>query len=340
MDNTIEINGLPVKTWNRMEINNASVQWAPAGALTPIFQGGGGVPAAKAPRLPTGAGSGADVIFADAPVWALDAPAGETREELVRLSAGKEEQGEVILNLHAGVGSRLTVYTHIQGRQNSQAAVRLLLQVEKDAVVHLVELLEPGRHGQMLHDVGGVCGENARVELLHLYLGKGDLYSGCRVELIGRGSGLSYEAGYLAQGTQKLDVNLIANHIGPNTTCQLRADGTLKDSAEKTFRGTIDFHRGAKGSVGREQENVLLLGDQVINKTIPLILCAEEDVQGDHGATIGELDQETLFYFAARGIAPLEAEKLLSRGKLEHLGEAMGREDMVQAARAAIEEVL
>ena len=42
---------------------------------------------------------------------------------------------------------------------------------------------------------------------------------------------------------------------------------------------------------------MLLLGDDVVNKTIPLILCAEENVEGNHGATIGELDDDTLFYF-------------------------------------------
>ena len=45
-----------------------------------------------------------------------------------------------------------------------------------------------------------------------------------------------------------------------------------------------------------------MLGDGVINKTVPLILCAEENVVGNHGATIGELDDETLFYFESRGI--------------------------------------
>ena len=114
----------------------------------------------------------------------------------------------------------------------------------------------------------------------------------------------------------------------------------MKDSAQKTFRGTIDFKRGCKGSVGAEQENVLLLGEEIVNKTIPLILCAEEDVQGDHGATIGELDEETLFYFAARGMDSVMAENLLTREKLYRLAEAMGREDVVELARNAIQEVL
>ena len=176
--------------------------------------------------------------------------------------------------------------------------------------------------------------------MLHLYLGSGDIYSGCRMDLAGDNADFTYQAGYLGRNSQVLDVNLIANHLGKYTTCNLRADGTLKDSAQKTFRGTIDFKKGCKGSVGAEQENVLLLGEDIVNKTIPLILCAEEDVQGDHGATIGELDEDTLFFFAARGIDPITAENILTREKLNRLAESMGRVDMVEKAQKAIEEVL
>ena len=70
----------------------------------------------------------------------------------------------------------------------------------------------------------------------------------------------------------------------------------------KLFRGSIDFVKGCAGSVGNEKEDVLLLGDDVVNQTIPLILCAEEDVEGNHGASIGELDEKTLFYLMSRGI--------------------------------------
>lgn len=61
-----------------------------------------------------------------------------------------------------------------------------------------------------------------------------------------------------------------------------------------------------------KKETVLMLGDGVINKTVPLILCAEENVVGNHGATIGELDDETLFYFESRGIGKAEAENILA----------------------------
>lgn len=82
-----------------------------------------------------------------------------------------------------------------------------------------------------------------------------------------------------------MDINLIVNHIGRKTNCVIEADGSLNDRAEKIFRGTIDFKNGSSGSKGQESEQVLLLGDDVVNKTIPLILCAEENVEGNHGAT-------------------------------------------------------
>ena len=108
-------------------------------------------------------------------------------------------------------------------------------------------------------------------------------------------------------------------YTGKTQYTDIQVDGTLKDAAKKVFRGSIDFKRGSSGSKGAETENVLLLGDDVENKTIPLILCAEEDVDGSHGATIGELDEETLFYFAARGIDQETAEDIMTKAKLEVL---------------------
>ena len=64
---------------------------------------------------------------------------------------------------------------------------------------------------------------------------------------------------------------------------------------------------------------VLLLGDDVVNKTIPLILCAEENVEGNHGATIGALDDDTLFYFASRGMDEKTAERVMTRAKRERI---------------------
>ena len=131
-------------------------------------------------------------------------------------------------------------------------------------------------------------------------------------------------------------MNYNAVHTGKSTRSIMNVSGVLADSSEKLFRGTIDFKNGSAGSKGDEKEDVLLLGDDVVNKTIPLILCAEEDVQGNHGASIGRLDEALLFYLASRGIDATQAEKLMAKARLDALCAKTGDDE----AQKLLEEYL
>ena len=71
----------------------------------------------------------------------------------------------------------------------------------------------------------------------------------------------------------------------------------------------------------------MLLGEDVVNKTVPLILCAEENVVGNHGATIGDLDEDTIFYFESRGINRDQAESMLSRAAIERIARTIGDDE-------------
>ena len=122
-------------------------------------------------------------------------------------------------------------------------------------------------------------------------------------------SGFKSDIGYIGQHTHVIDMNEVVNHFGKHTESEINVAGALRDGAKKIFRGTIDFKTGAADSVGNEQEN----------KTIPVILCSEENVVGNHGATIGELDEDTMFYFASRGIDKEQAENIMARASIERL---------------------
>ena len=124
---------------------------------------------------------------------------------------------------------------------------------------------------------------------------------------------------YLGKNSQTIDYNIAVNHWGKDTHSGINAAGALMDSAKKVFRGTIDFKTGSSDSKGSENETVIMLGDDVVNKTVPLILCSEENVEGSHGATIGELDDDTLFYFESRGIGREEAERIMAYAALKRL---------------------
>ena len=184
------------------------------------------------------------------------------------------------------------------------------------------------------------CAPGAGVDMTQILMGRGDLYSDNDTELVGDGSHYSAQIGYLGRGSQTIDVNVVVNHYGKNTECEIDTSGALKDAAKKVFRGTIDFKTGSSNSVGNEKETVLMLGDDVINKTVPLILCAEENVVGNHGATIGELDDETLFYFESRGISRAQAENILARASIERFARTVDDEALRAQILQTLEEEL
>ena len=87
--------------------------------------------------------------------------------------------------------------------------------------------------------------------------------------------------------------------------------GALVDSCDKIFRGTLDFKRGAKGSVGREVEEVIILSPGTRNRSVPLMLAEEDEVDGHHAVSIGRLDEEKIFYLMSRGLDEAQSQRLI-----------------------------
>lgn len=301
MSETILINRLPTRTWNRLGVNETALTWEDAADL------------------------GTEQVTA----------AGQT----VRLDiSGDGTYSEKRVDIHAPEGQTVTVFETL--RAEDKLLVRTELYVEKNARVRLVQIQNTAQGSLLRLENNGRCAENAQVELIQILLGRGDVYSDGHFALNGTGAGFQAGIGYLGQKQQTVDLNLVVDHWGQKTTSEINAAGALKDDARKIFRGTIDFKRGSAGSVGNEQETVLMLGDGAVNKTVPLILCAEENVVGNHGATIGELDEDTLFYFESRGISAAEAENIMARAAIERLARTLQDETAQAAILTELEEVL
>ncbi len=237
----------------------------------------------------------------------------------VRLSFGDEEHAALRQLIHVGEGSALTLIISARSAAAEQEAVAALstrIVLEKDASLFLIKAQLLGDQFTFLDDTGAALGENASFRMVQAELGGGRVYIGTQPELIGDRSSYETRTGYLGRGDRRIDVNYNVVQRGRKTSAQMSFDGVLDDKCQKTFRGTIDFRKGSKGSKGDEQENVLLLSDDIVNKTLPIILCEEEDVEGRHGASIGQLDEDMLFYMASRGIGQKEAEQIMVRARL------------------------
>jgi len=125
----------------------------------------------------------------------------------------------------------------------------------------------------------------------------------------------------------------VADHMGRNTEAEIISSGVLNKNTEKVSRQTVNFISGCAGSKGAESEEVLLLDDDVISKSAPLILCTEEDVEGEHGASIGQPDIDVIFYLKSRGIAIEKIYEMLSVAKVEAALSRIGHEETTAMVR-------
>ena len=133
-------------------------------------------------------------------------------------------------------------------------------------------------------------------------------------------------------------MNYTAEHYGKKTESLIEAKGVLRDNASKLFRGTIDFRKGLCRRGGRGKRRSASAGDEVVNRTIPLILCGEEKVQGSHGATAGRMDEEKLFYFCSRGLSREEACDMMARAGIDAVCSKIPDEALVEKVQAYLEE--
>lgn len=129
--------------------------------------------------------------------------------------------------------------------------------------------------------------------------------SGCQVDLNGL---------WLAKGGKQSHVNVFMNHNAPECRSLQRFKGVMNDFARCSFEGQIYVNQIAQKTQAYQMNNNLILSDHALMQSKPNLKIYADDVKASHGATVGQLDEEQLFYLKSRGIASQEARSLLIHG--------------------------
>lgn len=135
-----------------------------------------------------------------------------------------------------------------------------------------------------------------------------------------------------------LDLNYIGELRGEKSNIDIEVQGALKDKAKKHFKGTIDFKKGCKKSKGNENESCMLLSDTSRSLALPMLLCSEEDVEGNHSCSSGKVGEKELFYIMSRGVDRKSAIKLIVRAKFNKILENIKNEKLKNEIIYYIEE--
>ena len=327
MDNVLinRANVPAAQTWNRLHANSLSVTIPNHADEGKVYL--------HLPRLfeRIECGMGQEVTdYVESQVFKSDfynVPAHTKREEpiVVAVSAAQNqcantgiivrEGAEAIVVIAAFAGEKSTDAASNNALPTSAALTRIV--VEAGAKLHLIEMLGVNEGQQHLESVGLEIHQDATVDVKQYALGGSTIGLGLTANLVGARARLDLNNRYHATHEETLDINHLVRMRGTSTRAQLTESGVLNEAAKKTLRATIDLVRGAKDAQGNEIETVMILGDDVVNKTMPIILCDEDDVAGNHGATIGSVSPEQLDYLAARGLSRQAAEQLFVRALFE-----------------------
>ena len=263
------------------------------------------------------------------PLKVITTKKGVKVEEPVKITykAGEENS----LNSHiiyVSEGSELTLIEVFESENKENLlGLQTRVYVCENASIKLVRVNLLSDSTDHFDDLGFHLENDAKAELVQLELGGKRSYVGVRTELVGRKSEYRNATGYLCKGDSLLDMNFVTNEWGKKVSSNMDASGVLLDNSTKVYRGTIDFKEGAKGASGFEKEDTLLFSPSIINKSVPLILCHEEDVEGDHGATIGRIDEKLLFYIKSRGIDEKAAKQLMTEAYINAVTEQIGDDE-------------
>lgn len=333
-----QLNALPARTWRWLGVNGADIAFD-----VPKIRPYGGSPLAG--PVPDGAEvlsvAAEEIGFIDDetdptlhPEVVRFVRAAHNGGYFVRAARGRRIARPVVLDYRlngqnpavvddnfilAEAGSEITVVMHYTSDEKAEGLHVGMTKVlaQRDAVIHLIQIQTLGDGCEHFDHVGMSAQEGAGLELVQAELGGRHSYSGFRTRLEGERSTLQMSTVYLGDGERKLDIGAVAEHFGRHTSSNIVARGALLDRSEKVFRGTIDFKKGSSGSKGREEEYAVLLSPEVRNRTAPLILCQEEDVDGHHAASTGRMDADRLFYLMSRGLSEAAAKKLMIEAEFE-----------------------
>ena len=161
--------------------------------------------------------------------------------------------------------------------------------------------------------------ENSTVNYTIVDFGAKTSVSNYYSNIIGNNAVNDLKTIYLGAGNSIKDINYIAHLRGEKSSIDIDVQGALKDAAKKNFKGTIDFKKGCKKATGDENEYCVLLSDKAKSIALPMLLCTEEDVVGNHSTASGKVDKQSLFYIMSRGLSYKEAVKLIIRANFNKI---------------------
>lgn len=247
---------------------------------------------------------------------------------LVHIATGDHRLGAPRHRVRVADGASLALVEHYLGEGGS-ALVTAVTELELGAGAEVDHLLLQAADAAShhVHTVRVQAGAGSRYDVTSVQTGAGLARIDLHVELAGEGATTRIAGLALGRGDRHVDHHLLVDHAVPNCRSEQDVRSVLDDRSRAVFTGKVIVRKDAQKTHSEQANHSLLLSDDAVANTRPQLEIYADDVSCAHGATVGSLDDESLFYLRQRGLSTAQARGLLTEGfaraVLEGLPEAL-----------------
>lgn len=271
--------------------------------------------------------------------------ANKRYEQPIHLTFNLDEHNNMLQDYNlivAHEGSEATIIISYKTNEDAKTFHNGLTKIicQKNSKVKMIKTYEINASSTNMDALYSQLDEDSHLELVTMDFTNGMSITNHTSDLKGRGANSDHYGIYLGRNNSKLDQAYTMNHMAPYCHSNIYIQGALMDYAIKIFRGNLDFKKEAAKSKGSEKEYVLLLNDTVKSDAIPALLCSEDDVEGEHAASAGQIDKNKLYYLMSRGLDELLAKKLVVEASFQPVIDRIPMDSLKTHVHHVIEEAL
>lgn len=241
------------------------------------------------------------------------------------------------LHVIAGKNSTLHIYELFDG--DVDEGLMNLLQVITAEDGARIQISKVQLHGPKVRHIDQRLtneGEKAHIKFVNAEIGGHEVLQYTHDNLDHDESKFENQGMYLGSEDQLFDFTYWVQTRGCKTNTDILTTGALMGTSKKIFKGTIDFLRGSKKAEGSEADNCLLLNKGVHSLSVPLLLCKEDDVVGNHASSSGQIDDDMLFYLMSRGFNKEGAQLIIVESRIRPVIDQLGDENLENRALQAV----
>lgn len=251
--------------------------------------------------------------------------------EPIRLDFKMDSENPVLLDHNLIIAERNSELTVLMDYTSDTKAFHngvTKVYAEDNANVTIIKLQRMNEDSNDFDSNIAIVGRDAKVNWVSVELGGKVTASSFITNLKEDNSQADLMSIYFGDKDMGIDIQYKMNHFGRRSESNIDTKGALKDRARKVFRGDLDFKKGSSRSKGEEEEYVLLLDKTVKSDAIPALICGEDDVEGEHAASAGQINELKLFYLMSRGISESQAKKMIVEASFKPVIDKIPYEDL------------